>query len=66
MLEGQSLTPTTEDIFFLTGLSRRGELVNLRTFPSRPHNIAELINLHCEVGTNMVGTQVPVHKINNL
>jgi hypothetical protein len=28
MLEGQSLVPTTEDIYFLTGLSRRGELVN--------------------------------------
>jgi hypothetical protein len=33
MLEGQSLTPTTEDIYFLTGLSRRGEPVNLRAFP---------------------------------
>jgi hypothetical protein len=33
MLEGQSLTPTTEDIYFLTDLSRRGEPVNLRTFP---------------------------------
>jgi hypothetical protein len=66
MLEGQSLTPMTEDIYFLTGLSRRGEPVNLHMFPSGPHNIAELINLHCEVGTDMVGTQVSVHKINNL
>jgi hypothetical protein len=66
MLEGQSLTPTTEDIYFLTSLSRRGEPVNLHTFPFRPHNIVELINLHCEASTDMVGTQVPVHKINNL
>jgi hypothetical protein len=28
MLEGKSLVPTTEDIYFLTGLSRRGEPVN--------------------------------------
>jgi hypothetical protein len=28
ILEGQSLVPTTEDIYFLTGLSRRGEPVN--------------------------------------
>jgi hypothetical protein len=28
MLEGQSLVPTIEDIYFLTGLSRRGEPVN--------------------------------------
>jgi hypothetical protein len=48
MLEGQSLTPTTEDIYFLTGLSRRGEPVNLHVFPPGPHNIEELIGLHCE------------------
>jgi hypothetical protein len=66
MLEGQSLTPTTEDIYFLTGLSRRGDPVNLRTFPPGPHNIEELIGLHCEAGTEKVGSQVPIHKINNL
>jgi hypothetical protein len=66
MLEGQSLTPTTEDIYFLTGLSRRGEPVNLRAFPSGPHNIAELIGQHCEAGTDKVGSQVPIHKITNL
>jgi hypothetical protein len=52
MLEGQSLVPTTKDIYFLTGLSRRGEPINLRTFPSRPHNISKLIGLYCEAGTN--------------
>jgi hypothetical protein len=66
MLEGQSLTLMTEDIYFLTGLSRRGEPVNLRTFPPGPHNIKELIGLHCEAGTEKVGSQVPIHKINNL
>jgi len=40
MLKGQSLLPTTDDIYFLTGLSRRGEPVNFRKFPSRPHNIS--------------------------
>jgi hypothetical protein len=33
MLEGQSLVSTTEDIYFLIGLSRRGEPVNFQTFP---------------------------------
>jgi hypothetical protein len=33
MLEGQSLSPTTKDIYFLTDLSRRGQPVNLRNFP---------------------------------
>ena len=50
MLEGQSLTPTTEDIYFLTGLSRRGDPFNLHTFPPEPHNIEEFIRLHCEAG----------------
>jgi hypothetical protein len=66
MIKGQSLTPMTEDVYFLTGLSRRGDLVNLRTFPPEPHNIEELIGLHCEVDTKKVGSQVPIHKIRNL
>ena len=60
------MTPTTEDIYFLTGLSRRGDPVNLHTFPPEPHNIEELIGLHCEAGTEKVGSQVPIHKIINL
>jgi hypothetical protein len=66
MLEGQSLVPTTKDIYFLTGLSRRGEPFNFRTFPMGPHNIAELIVEHCEAGTNHVSSQVPISKITNL
>jgi hypothetical protein len=66
MLEGQSLAPMTEDIYFLTGLSRRGEPVNFCTFPSGPHNISELIGLHCEADTNRTSSQVPIRKISNL
>jgi hypothetical protein len=43
MLEGKSLVPTTKDIYFLTGLSRRGELVNFWTFPAGLSKISELI-----------------------
>jgi hypothetical protein len=66
MLEGQSLVPTTEDIYFLTGLSRKGEPVNLWTFPSGLHNIAELIGLYCEAGTDRSSSQVPISKITDL
>jgi hypothetical protein len=66
MIKGQSFTPMTEDIYFLTGLSRRGDPVNLRTFPPRPHDIEEMIGLHWEVGTKKVGSHVPIHKIKNL
>jgi hypothetical protein len=64
--EGQSLVPMIEDIYFFTGLSRRGEPINFRTFPSRPHNISELIGLYCEAGTNMMRSQVPISKISDL
>jgi hypothetical protein len=66
MLEGKSLVPTTEDIYFLTGLSRRGELVNFKTFPMGPLNISEPIALHCEAGTNHWSSQVPISKITDL
>jgi hypothetical protein len=66
MLEGQSLVPTTEDIYFLTGLSRRGEPINFRMFLAGLRKISELIAEHCEAGTDRVGSQVPISKITNL
>jgi len=65
MLEGQSLTLTTRDIYFLTGLFKRGELVNLRTFPPRPYDIEEYIGMYYDVGTKKVGSQVLIHNITN-
>jgi hypothetical protein len=66
MLEGQSLVPTTKDIYFLTSLSRRGEPFNFQTFPVGPSKISELIVEHCEAGTERAGSQVPISKITNL
>jgi hypothetical protein len=66
MLEGQSLMPTIEDIYFLTGLSRRGEPVNFHMFPSGLHNISELIELYYEAGTDKMSSQVPISKIFDL
>jgi hypothetical protein len=63
MLEGQSLTPTIETIYFLTGLSKRGEPVNLCSFPLGPHNIVKLIEMHCEADNEKVCSQVPIQKI---
>jgi hypothetical protein len=42
MLKGQSLTPMIEDIYFLIGLSRRGDLVNLCTSPPGPKTLSLL------------------------
>jgi hypothetical protein len=66
MLEGQSLVPTTEDIYFLNGLSRRGEPVNFQTFPLGLHNTAELIGIYCETDTDRSSSYVPIKKIIDL
>jgi hypothetical protein len=66
MIEGQSLVPTTEDIYFLTGLSRRGEPVNFQTFPVGPSKVSELIEEYCEAGTDQRTSSVPVSRITSL
>jgi hypothetical protein len=66
MLEGQLLVPTTEDIYFLIGLSKRGEPVNFHTFSVGPSKISELIAEYCEAGTEHTGSQVPIRNITNL
>jgi hypothetical protein len=66
MLEGQSLVPTTEDIYFLTGLSRRGEPVNFQNFPAGPRKVSELIDEYCVAWTNHRTSSVPVSRITSL
>jgi hypothetical protein len=66
MIEGQSLTPSIEDLLFLTSLSRSGESVNLDTFPPKPYHIAYYIDTYFEAGIEKVGTQVPIQKIENI
>jgi hypothetical protein len=66
MLEGQSLVPSTEDIYFLTGLSRRGELVNFQTFHVGPSKVSELVAEYCEAGTDHRGSSVPISRITSL
>jgi hypothetical protein len=66
MIEGQSLNPMTEEIYFLNGLSRRGELVNLQTFSLGHFNIEDYIRMYYEANTEKLGSQVPIHKITSL
>jgi hypothetical protein len=56
MLEGHSLTPMIEDIYFLTGLLRRGEPFNMSTFSPGPFKIGDYIWMYCEVVTEKVGS----------
>jgi hypothetical protein len=66
-LDGQPLRIEVEDIYLLTGLSRQGEVVNLKVRGAGSSmKIEEYIDTHCIVGTKKVRSQIPIRKINNL
>jgi hypothetical protein len=67
ILDGQPLRIEVEDIYFLTRLSRQGEVVNLNSCRAGSGmNIEEYIDAHYVAGTPKVGNQVPIRGINNL
>ena len=60
-LDGKPLRIEFEDIYFLMGLSRRGEVVNLKARGAGSGmNIEEYIDAHCIVGSKKVGSQIPI------
>jgi hypothetical protein len=66
-LDGQPLRIEVEDIYFLIGLSRQGDVVNLKARgDGSGMNIEDYIATHCIVGTEKVGTQLPIRESNNL
>jgi hypothetical protein len=66
-LDGKPLRIEVEDIYFLTGLSCRGEVVNLKSQGAGSGmNIEDYIATHCIAGTEKVGIQLPIRAINNL
>jgi hypothetical protein len=67
ILDGQPLRIEVEDIYFLTGLSRRGEVVDLKSRGARSGmKIEEYIDAHYVAGTPKVGSQIPIWAISNL
>jgi hypothetical protein len=66
-LDGQPFRIEVEDIYFLIGLSRRGEVVNLKARGAGSGmNIEEYIATHCIAGTKKVESQLLIRAINNL
>ena len=59
------LTIEVEDIYFITGLSRRGEVVNLRSRGGLGGGLTmdEYITVYCYPDTEKVGSQVPTNSI---
>ena len=64
-LDGMSLTIEVEDIYFITGLSRRGEMVNLHARGGLGHGLTidEYIAVYYYPETEKVGSQVPTNAI---
>jgi hypothetical protein len=66
-IDGKPLRIEVEDIYFITGLSRRGEVVNLKAWgDGGGMNIEDYISTHCVAGTEKVGSQLPIRVIENL
>ena len=59
-----SLSIEVEDIYFITGLSRRGEMVNLRSHgPGGGLTIDEYIDVNCFLEMEKVGSQILTNSI---
>jgi hypothetical protein len=56
-----------DDIYFITGLSRRGEVVNLKSQgDGGGMTMEDYISTHYVAGTDKVGSQLPIKQIENL
>ena len=63
-IEGMSLTIEVEDIYFITGFSQWGELVNLCSHgPGGGLTIDEYIAVYYYSDTKKVGSQIPTNSI---
>ena len=64
-LQGETLEITTEDMYFITGLSQRGALVNLDGTDKGddPLSIQNYIDVFCTPGTQKRGSCVPIAHI---
>ena len=63
-IDGMSLSIEVDNIYFITGLSRRGEMVNLRSRgPKGGMTIDEYIAVYCFLETEKVGSQILTNSI---
>ena len=66
-IDGMLLIIEVEDIYFITGLSRQGEMVNLRSRgPGGGMTIDEYIAMYCFLDTKKVGSQILTNSIHIL
>ena len=55
-----------EDIYFITGLSRRGEPVDLHGKPLGGLTVEDYVHVYCVEGSKKVGTQISIKDLRDL
>ena len=55
-----------EDIYFITGLSRRGDAVDLHGKPLGGLTVEDYVQIHCIENSKKVGTQIAIRDIRDL
>jgi hypothetical protein len=66
-LDGKPLRFEVDDIYFITRLSCRGEVVNIKAYEAGGGmTMEEYIATHCVAGIDKVGSQLPIRVIENL
>jgi hypothetical protein len=66
-LDGKPLRIEVDDIYFITGLSHRGEMVNIKARGAGGgRTMEEYITTYCIADTEKVGSQLPIRVIENL
>jgi hypothetical protein len=66
MLDRKPIKLEVEDIYFIIGLSLRGDIVNLMTLCGGKMTIEEYIATYCASGTQKVGIQFQIYNIESL
>ena len=66
-LQGESLEITSEDVYFIAGLSRWGTSVNLEGTGRGGDSLSvqNYIDIYCEPGTQKRGSSIPIVRIHN-
>ena len=68
VIDDETISFEVEDIYFLTGLSRRGRELNLHGggWGDSSLTIQEYITTYCEADTQKVASQIPIARIETL
>jgi hypothetical protein len=66
-IDGKPLRIEVDDVYFITGFSRQGDMVNIKAQGTRGgRTMEDYIATYCIANTKKVGSQLPIRVIENL